>query len=387
MGLPSARQTTDFHCVTGWTVGGVHWQGVRLQTIWDMVEPLPEAKFANFVSLEEPYVDTLSLRQTTLPNVMLAHHMDGAPLTRAAWRAGAARDPRDVRLQEREVATRRSSSSRSSCRGTGRRTATTSTPGLGAPTATEYLHRFSRAERTAHWVAASTFLVMTATGLILYLPDVRLARRRPDAVEDAPHRRRGRLLGRARRRGRNEPAAARTHRLAARPLRRRRPRMARVGGAAARRRASRRPLQRRPEAQLGRDRRPGGGLHGIGRPHPAPGDRQDVPRRDERDPRPRLGDVDRRPADRGPHLPGDGEREHAPFAPRHHRSARCDASGPESTTRSGRPSATDGAGLLRGLAHPATRMRLPAVHVARPPRPPAARLAPARRAGAGRRRT
>ena len=32
------------------------------------------------------------------------------------------------------------------------------------------MHRFSRAERTAHWVAASTFLVMTATGLILYLP-------------------------------------------------------------------------------------------------------------------------------------------------------------------------------------------------------------------------
>ena len=52
MNLPSARQTTDFHCVTGWTVGGVRWQGVRLQTIWDMVEPLPDARYANFVSLE-----------------------------------------------------------------------------------------------------------------------------------------------------------------------------------------------------------------------------------------------------------------------------------------------------------------------------------------------
>ena len=46
----------------------------------------------------------------------------------------------------------------------------TSTPGSAAPTATEYVHRFGRAERTAHWVVASTFLVMTATGLILYLP-------------------------------------------------------------------------------------------------------------------------------------------------------------------------------------------------------------------------
>ena len=81
--LPAERQTSDFHCVTGWTVSGVRWQGIRLQTLWDMVQPLPEARYANFVSLERPYVDTLSLRQTTLSQVMLAHHMDGAPLSQA----------------------------------------------------------------------------------------------------------------------------------------------------------------------------------------------------------------------------------------------------------------------------------------------------------------
>jgi DMSO/TMAO reductase YedYZ molybdopterin-dependent catalytic subunit len=82
MGLESVRQTNDFHCVTGWTVGGVHWQGVRLQTLWDMVEPLPTARYANFVSMERGYVDTLSMKQTTLPDVMLAHTMDGQPLSR-----------------------------------------------------------------------------------------------------------------------------------------------------------------------------------------------------------------------------------------------------------------------------------------------------------------
>jgi DMSO/TMAO reductase YedYZ molybdopterin-dependent catalytic subunit len=81
--LPSEQQTTDFHCVTGWSVGGVHWQGIRLQTLWDMVQPLPEVRYVNFVSLERPYIDTLSLDQTTLSQVMLAHHMDGAPLSRA----------------------------------------------------------------------------------------------------------------------------------------------------------------------------------------------------------------------------------------------------------------------------------------------------------------
>ena len=83
LALPQARQTTDFHCVTGWTVGGVHWQGVRLQDLWDRAKPTDQARYANFVSLEQPYVDSLSMRQTTMPNVMLAHGMDSKPLTQA----------------------------------------------------------------------------------------------------------------------------------------------------------------------------------------------------------------------------------------------------------------------------------------------------------------
>jgi formate dehydrogenase subunit gamma len=49
----------------------------------------------------------------------------------------------------------------------------TSMPGSAAPTATEpslYVRRFSRAERSVHWLLAATFLTMMATGLILYLP-------------------------------------------------------------------------------------------------------------------------------------------------------------------------------------------------------------------------
>jgi DMSO/TMAO reductase YedYZ molybdopterin-dependent catalytic subunit len=80
--LPSVRQTTNFHCVTGWTVDNVHWEGVRMQTLWDIVRPLPTARYANFVSMERDYVDTLSLQQTTLPEVMLAHTMNGVPLPR-----------------------------------------------------------------------------------------------------------------------------------------------------------------------------------------------------------------------------------------------------------------------------------------------------------------
>jgi DMSO/TMAO reductase YedYZ molybdopterin-dependent catalytic subunit len=83
MQLPQASQTTDFHCVTGWSVGNVHWTGVRLQALWDMAKPTGDAKYANFISLEQPYVDTLTLEQTRLPDVMLAHSMGGEPLSRA----------------------------------------------------------------------------------------------------------------------------------------------------------------------------------------------------------------------------------------------------------------------------------------------------------------
>jgi DMSO/TMAO reductase YedYZ molybdopterin-dependent catalytic subunit len=83
MALPQDSQVTDFHCVTGWTVGHVHWTGVRLQHLWDMAKPTADAKFANFISMEQPYVDTLAFKQTLLPNVMLGHSMDGQPLSRA----------------------------------------------------------------------------------------------------------------------------------------------------------------------------------------------------------------------------------------------------------------------------------------------------------------
>src|SRR5438477_9850733 len=35
LALPKAAQVSDFHCVEGWGVNDVRWEGVRLQTIVD----------------------------------------------------------------------------------------------------------------------------------------------------------------------------------------------------------------------------------------------------------------------------------------------------------------------------------------------------------------
>jgi DMSO/TMAO reductase YedYZ molybdopterin-dependent catalytic subunit len=81
--LPGTRQISDFHCVTGWSVDKVHWEGIRPQTIIDLVRPKPTATYVSLQSLEDPYVDQITMQQFTAPDVMLARHMDGKPLTRS----------------------------------------------------------------------------------------------------------------------------------------------------------------------------------------------------------------------------------------------------------------------------------------------------------------
>jgi DMSO/TMAO reductase YedYZ molybdopterin-dependent catalytic subunit len=80
--LPRAEQTSDFHCVTGWSVGNVRWVGVRFRDLLALAEPLPHAHALRFVSAERPYEDTLTLAQALRPDAMLAHAMDGKPLAR-----------------------------------------------------------------------------------------------------------------------------------------------------------------------------------------------------------------------------------------------------------------------------------------------------------------
>ena len=81
--LPGERQTSTFHCVTGWSVDNVHWEGIRAQTIIDLVRPKPGARFVTLQSLETPYVDQVSLDQFREPDAMLARSQDGKPLTRS----------------------------------------------------------------------------------------------------------------------------------------------------------------------------------------------------------------------------------------------------------------------------------------------------------------
>jgi DMSO/TMAO reductase YedYZ molybdopterin-dependent catalytic subunit len=83
LALPKAEQISTFHCVTGWSVKDVHWGGVRLRDVLERASPLAGAHALEFVSAETPYVDSLTLEQAGLHDVMLAYEMDGRPLSRA----------------------------------------------------------------------------------------------------------------------------------------------------------------------------------------------------------------------------------------------------------------------------------------------------------------
>ncbi|MFN8108523.1 MAG: molybdopterin-dependent oxidoreductase [Thermoleophilia bacterium] len=81
-GLPAVNQVSTFHCVTGWTVDGVRWHGVRGTALMDMVKPTARARYVTFRSLERSYVDQLTIDQFALPDVMLATLMNDAPISR-----------------------------------------------------------------------------------------------------------------------------------------------------------------------------------------------------------------------------------------------------------------------------------------------------------------
>jgi len=73
---------SDFHCVEGWGVKDVRWEGVRLQTLIELARPAPDAGFLTFSSAGGVYKDSLTLQQALLPDVLLAYHMDERPLSR-----------------------------------------------------------------------------------------------------------------------------------------------------------------------------------------------------------------------------------------------------------------------------------------------------------------
>ncbi|HWI66107.1 MAG TPA: molybdopterin-dependent oxidoreductase [Symbiobacteriaceae bacterium] len=81
--LPKTTQVSDFHCITGWSVYDVTWEGVRLGDLLDLAGVKPEATHVKFISGDGEYTDSVSLQVARMGDVILPWAMDGSPLPTA----------------------------------------------------------------------------------------------------------------------------------------------------------------------------------------------------------------------------------------------------------------------------------------------------------------
>jgi DMSO/TMAO reductase YedYZ molybdopterin-dependent catalytic subunit len=81
--LPQTALTRDFQCVTGWRVEDVPWRGVKLADILDEAGVRDGATHVRFWSFDGVYTETLTIHQARLDDVLVAHHLEGKPVTRA----------------------------------------------------------------------------------------------------------------------------------------------------------------------------------------------------------------------------------------------------------------------------------------------------------------
>ncbi|HET7627734.1 MAG TPA: molybdopterin-dependent oxidoreductase [Bacillales bacterium] len=75
--LPRKVQVSDFHCVTGWSVYHVTYEGIPLTQLLKMAGVKSSATHVKFYSGDGVYTDSLTVKQAQMNDVMVAMLMDG----------------------------------------------------------------------------------------------------------------------------------------------------------------------------------------------------------------------------------------------------------------------------------------------------------------------
>ncbi|MCD6483731.1 MAG: sulfite oxidase-like oxidoreductase [Candidatus Odinarchaeota archaeon] len=76
MKLPKVKIKDDFHCVTGWSVLDVEWEGIPYKEIHKLARPKTDAKFVMFGSYDG-YTTNVPLEYLLDDNVILAYKLEG----------------------------------------------------------------------------------------------------------------------------------------------------------------------------------------------------------------------------------------------------------------------------------------------------------------------
>jgi DMSO/TMAO reductase YedYZ molybdopterin-dependent catalytic subunit len=78
--LPQVEDASDFHCVTGFSRLDLRWKGVRLETVAALAQPNGRATHV-MCHAYDGYSTNLPLEEALKPDVLLAHSVDGGPLS------------------------------------------------------------------------------------------------------------------------------------------------------------------------------------------------------------------------------------------------------------------------------------------------------------------
>ncbi|AWR96715.1 molybdopterin-dependent oxidoreductase [Acidianus sulfidivorans JP7] len=81
LNMIDTKYTRDFHCVTGWSVKDVEWEGIKFKRIADLAKVKSEAKWVMFYSLDG-YTSIVPLEDALSEDSIIALKMQGKPLTR-----------------------------------------------------------------------------------------------------------------------------------------------------------------------------------------------------------------------------------------------------------------------------------------------------------------
>jgi len=78
--LPRQDQVTDFHCVEGWSIYDVPWNGVHLDRIVELVRPAASATHVVFWTVGRKYNESLPIDVALEPKTLLGYGVGGSTL-------------------------------------------------------------------------------------------------------------------------------------------------------------------------------------------------------------------------------------------------------------------------------------------------------------------
>jgi DMSO/TMAO reductase YedYZ molybdopterin-dependent catalytic subunit len=79
--LPQTEITRDVQCVTGWRVPDVRWTGVLLRDVLAHVGTRAGAGGVMFGSSDRVYTESLTMEQSSRPDVLIAMSLNGEPVS------------------------------------------------------------------------------------------------------------------------------------------------------------------------------------------------------------------------------------------------------------------------------------------------------------------